>query len=534
MAEQHHRQEPTARPIPQTAPAFHLLLYVTECSRWNLHALPFTTQFLRSAAPLNGDATSLLLPGMRPLLLALLILCCPLLSGAQSTIPIGLHPGNPHYFLFRGKPAVLIGSTEHYGAVLNGAFDNVKYLDTIHRDGMNLTRTFSGVYREVPGSFGITGNTLAPSPDRYVAPWPRTDTPGAEDGLAKFDLSKWNDAYFRRLTRFVKDASDRGIVVEFVLFCPFYEQRLWDGNPMNAKNNVNEVGDLPRDKVYTLHNGKLLEIQDAFARKAVSALRDFDNVYFEICNEPYFGGVTLDWQQHIAQIIADAEKDLPHKHLIAQNIANDWAKVDHPDPLVSIFNFHYANPPRAVTENFALNKVISYDETGFKGSDDTVYRVHGWEFVMAGGAVYDNLDYSFTTDTAGGTAKVPAPGGGSPALRHQLRTLKDFVVRFDFTKMKPMQLRDFGEGMTARGLAEEGQQYAIYIRRALPDKTHPKAPQPAPAEITMDLPAGDYQVEWIDPIAGTTILNQSVHAAGRQALGSPPFAQDIALRLVRK
>jgi hypothetical protein len=58
--------------------------------------------------------------------------------------PISLHPGNPHYFRFRGKPAVLITSGEHYGAVLNRAFDFGKYLDTLAADNLNLTRVFAG------------------------------------------------------------------------------------------------------------------------------------------------------------------------------------------------------------------------------------------------------------------------------------------------------------------------------------------------------------------------------------------------------
>ena len=37
--------------------------------------------------------------------------------------PISLHPDNPHYFLFNGKPTVLITSAEHYGSVLNLDFD---------------------------------------------------------------------------------------------------------------------------------------------------------------------------------------------------------------------------------------------------------------------------------------------------------------------------------------------------------------------------------------------------------------------------
>ena len=96
--------------------------------------------------------------------------------------PLSLLPANPHYFLFRGKPTVLITSGEHYGAVLNRDFDYVRYLDELQANGLNHTRTFAGTYREVAGSFGITDNTLAPLPNRYSCPWARSSTPGYFDG----------------------------------------------------------------------------------------------------------------------------------------------------------------------------------------------------------------------------------------------------------------------------------------------------------------------------------------------------------------
>jgi hypothetical protein len=96
---------------------------------------------------------------MSPAIVALLGLA--LLPGAVAAgPPIGLHPENPHYFLFRGRPTVLVGSTEHYGAVLNRDFDYVRYLDELHARGLNLTRTFSGVYCEDQRSFGIHGNPV--------------------------------------------------------------------------------------------------------------------------------------------------------------------------------------------------------------------------------------------------------------------------------------------------------------------------------------------------------------------------------------
>jgi hypothetical protein len=123
--------------------------------------------------------------------------------------PLALHPDNPHYFLFRGRPTVLVTSGEHYGAVLNRDFDYIPYLDELKARRFNLTRTFSGCYREVPGSFGITDNTLAPAPGRYLCPWARSATPGAADGGHKFDLGKWDPAYLGRLRDFVAQALAR-------------------------------------------------------------------------------------------------------------------------------------------------------------------------------------------------------------------------------------------------------------------------------------------------------------------------------------
>ena len=48
--------------------------------------------------------------------------------------------------------------------------------------------------------------------------------------------------------------------------------------------------------------------------------------------------------------------------------------------------------------NYGLGKVIGDDETGFRGVIDRPYRIEAWDFLIAGGALYDNLDYSFTVD----------------------------------------------------------------------------------------------------------------------------------------
>ena len=94
----------------------------------------------------------------------------------------------------------------------------------------------------------------------------------------------------------------------------------------------------------------------------MAELKEFDNLYYEICNEPYAGGVTLEWQHHIADVIREAESSFKSKHLIAQNIANGSTKVQTPHPAVSVFNFHYSRPPESVALNYGLNKVIGLNE----------------------------------------------------------------------------------------------------------------------------------------------------------------------------
>ncbi|MHC4434167.1 MAG: hypothetical protein ACYTBS_20165, partial [Planctomycetota bacterium] len=344
----------------------------------------------------------------------LLLILAGAVAAAESGAAIALHPENPHYFLWRGKPTVLITSGEHYGAVLNRAFDYKKYLKTLESLGFNLTRTFSGAYCEPAGAFKIQDNTLAPAENGLVCPWARSDQEGYPNGGNKFDLTRWDAAYFKRLRDFISEAAKRSVVVELVMFCPFYKDDMWKLSPMNAANNINGIGRAKRTEVYNLKDPQLLGVQDAMVQRIVRELRDFDNVYYEICNEPYFGGVTLEWQEHIAETIAKTEANFQNKHLIAQNIANKGKKITDPNPLVSIFNFHYAKPPNTVADNYGLNKVIGDDETGFAGSEPGPYRREGWDFIIAGGAVYNNLDYSFTVGHEDGTAEINAPGGGGP------------------------------------------------------------------------------------------------------------------------
>jgi hypothetical protein len=464
-----------------------------------------------------------------------------MLAGAARS-PLSLHPENPHYFLFRGKPTVVITSGEHYGAVLNLDFDYALYLKTLAREGLNGTRTWAGAYCEPSSAFNILSNTLAPLPGRFICPWARSDQPGYANGGNKFDLTKFDPAYFKRLKDFMSRAGSRGIIVELNLFCPFYEESMWRLSPMNAANNVNGVGAIARTNVYTLDkSGDLLAIQEAMVRKLVTELKDFDNLYYEICNEPYFGGVTLDWQRHIADVIRRTEQQLGTAHLISQNIANDKAKVENPDPAVSIFNFHYATPPDTVGMNYQLNKVIGDNETGFRGTNNAPYRMEGWDFIVAGGGLFNNLDYSFVAGREDGTFVYPAsqPGGGSPELRHQYGFLARLMKRFDFVHMRlePDSVKaQLPSGASVRALVKPGQDYLIYLRTGLgePRQGAERRTKFGNHELSLQvtMPAGAFTQEWFNPRAGTTLERERiVHTGGLRTFQVPAFEEDVVLTL---
>jgi hypothetical protein len=466
--------------------------------------------------------------------------------------PIRLHPKNPHYFLYRGKAIALITSAEHYGAVINADFDYHRYLAALAAEGMNYTRLFGGSYREVPAkSFGILRNTLAPAPGRFVAPWARSQTPGYEGGGNKFDLDRWNPEFIARFHDFLSEAAKRGIVVEVTLFSSHYQEMQWKVSALNPANNVNGTGAIDWKKLHTLENGNILAHQERYTRLLVREANAFDNVIFEIQNEPWSDRavvadvvnpylqlpardtypnsvdladeLSLAWQARVAGWISSEESALPNHHPIAQNYCNFRFPVRQLVPGVSIVNFHYAYP-EAVLLNYGIGKALSYDETGFLGRDDAQYRRQAWNFMLSGGSVFDSLDYSFSVGHEDGTDTEPnGPGGGSPALRRQLRTLSEFLQKLPLEDLAPdTHTVKHAAGIYVRVLASPAHDYGMYLDGR------------GPSELTLDLPSGEYSGAWVDAATGNVARPEGFrHTGGDKVLRTPDFRNGIALRLKR-
>jgi hypothetical protein len=475
--------------------------------------------------------------------LSILTTILPAFAQQPHQQPIQLHPQNPHYFLFQGKAVALITSGEHYGAVINADFNYPRYLETLAAGGMNYTRLFGGAYVEVPGkSFGIQRNDLAPARGRFVAPWVRSGD--------KFDLDKWNPEYFTRLHDYLAEASKRGIVVEITLFSSQYGDMQWDVCPFNRANNLDQTDAIDWKKLNTLENGNILSYQERYTRKLVREANAYPNVIFEIANEPWsdrsvladivnpylFTGrdqypnsvdlpddLTMAWQARVAEWIASEEASLPNQHLIAQDCCNFRYPVRQLLPEVSVVNFHYAYPEAALL-NYGLGKPLSYDETGFLGRGDEAYARQAWNFMLSGGSVFDNLDYSFTPGHEDGTDTEPnGPGGGSPELRRRLKILSEFLQELPLVELAPdtTTVKHAG-GVYTHLLSSRRGKYAMYVDGQ------------GPVDILMSLPAGEYRVTWTDVVTGEA-KNGGVfrHAGGNKIISTPEFRDGIAMLLAR-
>ncbi len=474
--------------------------------------------------------------------------------------PVRLWPSNPHYFQYKGKPLVLITSDHHYGAVIDRDFDFVKYLSTLASSGMNLTRIYPGGMFEAPEKY-LPGNPLGPRPGRQILPWARSTQTGANPALAepgqpsfKFDLDRWNPAYFTRLKAFVELARQKDIIVEVAFFNGMYAD-CWPLMAMYHGNNIQSVGqyeaaDCGLFTTTDRRNDGVIRYQKSYVAKITAELNSYDNVIFDLCDEPSLQGrpdgsiITLPdsqvapWLQAMKEAFLKAEESLPKKHLLGQTVQNlspdlsreswcAWLPTEYVRPAAS-----------AIDKDYAAGKPIVDVESDYFGyglvkpytAEDA--RVEGWWFILRGGAGFIHLNGEYYRGQESGgkdTRTVILP---------QKKILMDFVHQFDLTRM--MRFTDFSgvpSDAFASAIAEAGKQYAFYIFHGSNDGEWGAHFVTKPGNyrdsVTLrTIPAGAYRVEWVDPGTGTATRAEVIRwSGGDLTLTTPEYSIDVALRM---
>ncbi len=481
-----------------------------------------------------------------------------------------IHPNNRKCFEFRGKPLVLITATEHYGAVINRPFRFERYLQDAAERRHTLTRLFM-LFREQQHSHNPY-STCKPESTDYVSPYPRTGPGNAIDGLPKYDLDQWNPEFFDRLHRFLALASDYGVVVEVVILSNTYNEDIWMLNPLHPKNNINGTEEISFPEYMTKRHPKLFARQRALVRKIVEETNRYDNLLYEVCNEPtgatpgIANAPTLDevntWQTILAQDIRETENTLTNKHLIAgqeayrhdgyrQSLDLSFSKLFfdvvnvHPlpntaygDKVYDLGAFMSKQLRLRALRDFCLaayaeRKPLNCDEDNAASrfrdeSGWTVHRKRAWTVVMCGGH-YDYIDFSIW----------PYLETGTEDSRRHIRTwinhLSTFVHSFDLTRGKPIP--DVCRRVPAHVLecvfGVESEDYAIYLADER-EYDEPEAGKPIQGQIEVVLPEGTYRVSAFSPETG--LYSPAIRIAGGRpmVLDVPVFRHDIVLRFRRE
>ncbi len=192
---------------------------------------------------------------------------------------------------------------------------------------------------------------------------------------------------------------------------------------------------------------------------------------------------------------------------------------------ISIINFHYAWP-EAVEWNYHFDKVLGFDESGFAGSGDQVYRRQAWQFILSGGGLFNNLDYSYFVGHEDGSGENEAPGGGSRILRAQLKVLSDFIHSFEVEKLYPNPSCIVSSpGLIPYVLSDKSSVYAIYLRAIGTGSTH----------LHVKTGDGDFQIQEINTITGA--YSDPVRLKSREGLlmiDIETTVGELALKIIKE
>ena len=488
--------------------------------------------------------------------------------------PIKLHPENPHYFSYKGKPLVLITATEHYGAVINRNFDYISYLDeTVDKKG-TLSRCFL-LFRELQ-VFDSSQHLVPQNPHspckplagEYVAPFLRTGPGFASDGYPKFNLDKWNPEFFERLHGFLTEADKRDVIVELTLFSNTYHDPVWNLNPFNVRNNINAIGDIAWQDYNSMSDRATFEKQLVYVRKIVEEVKHYNNVYFEVCNEPggsHRGHVSVAeieaWQDAVRDVIREEEAGLTKQHMIFQMpVGHVRGYYSSLDPLVDestidAINLHhgntfYKNTPllplgRFMERDLMLENICQLwtsfhdagkpllfdeDNSASNGLDEESWIIHrkrAWTTLCSGGH-YDMIDFSI---------QVGGQENGTPASREMIRSwmknLSQFIHSVDFIHMAPVRgfADETPDSTIAVALANPGAEYVIYVvdKRELEDEGQG---EPCGGTIAFSLPGGSYEAKLYDPVSAEYTGEASRLDGGDVSLALEAFTHDIVLHIM--
>src|SRR5947199_1201589 len=421
-----------------------------------------------------------------------------LFSDAEVVGPLSVRTTNPRYFFdASGRVVYLAGSYQNPYNLLNSGPGNFSsYFDFLAQQNHNFTRLWA--WEESPWTYDQNGQVTF-----SIQPYERTGPGLALDGGLKFDLTRFNQAYFDQLRARVIQAGQRGIYVSLILFEGFSSQRKvrqvnpWLADPFQRDNNVNGINADPNgngsgEEFFSLSYPSITALQEVFVRQVVDTLNDLDNVLYEVSGDTLLS--SLSWQYHMIDYVKSYQSTKPNQHPlgISQFYVGNVAAIfnSQADWIVILgTDFH---PPLA-----KANKVLFLEGSPslfqYNKSDQWVWRT----FTRGYNPIYP---------------EPQSPIGGINDSVHaaigQTRAYSQFVNLASMSPSNNVCSTDFC-------LASPGAEYLIYL--------------PSGGRISVDLSASSRNLltAWFDTATGRTISRNTVSGGTQMVFTSPISGQSV-------
>jgi hypothetical protein len=425
-------------------------------------------------------------------------------------------------------------------------FDFDAYLAFLQEHGHNFLRLWRWEQ--------FKGRLLPVNVHFYMTPqpWARTGPGVAKDGKPKFDLERFDPAFFERLRERVVAAGEQGIYVSVMLFEGFSLHLTQppdnvEGHPFHAANNVNGIGIASIDDYQVLPlDPRVQALQEAYIRKLVDTVQDLPNVLYEVANESSGGGSvdrefaeqlglggatawgdSTPWQYRVIDTVKRYEEKRGYqKHPVGMTMqfpVPDPSKVndplfDGPADWVSLGSGGGPADQGAPAGNWLedppandSHKVVISDTDHYApfGSD----ALWAWRSFLRG---HNPILYDLGIITGAKPADPSAAPPGAPpyAAFEPARYAMGDTLRYAQT-LNLVEMTPHGElSSTGFTLAKPGEEYLVL------------QPDDNAASFTVSLAAGAYAVEWFSVTSREMKEEGTVTApSGGSTSFTAPFAE---------
>jgi hypothetical protein len=446
----------------------------------------------------------------------------------------------PNYFADGTGKAIYLTGSHTWNTLQDwGTDDRIRPLDfaAFVKMLVNHHHNFTLLWMtELPTFHGLPTTATAP-PDFSVAPhpWLRTGPGKATDGKPKFDLMRFNEAYFDRLRNRVEQLRGAGIYAGVYLFSGEWLLRFrypGDGYPLTGSNNVNGIDDGGGTRAVTMTEpNEVTRIQDGYVRKLIDTLNDLPNVLWIVSQEA--PADSKWWNRHLISLVRSYEAGKPLQHPIGygaldgqrsdEALINSDADWIAPSVRISPTTTCGTGRPRCKVN---IND-SDHSYFGIWNDSAQVNRNYFWiNFTQGSQTLF--MDPYVVSYPREGRNLCPSPRNGIGAahdprwdnVRSTMGYIRDYADRMNLAAMTPQgKLSSTGHALASAGSPEP--ELLIY------------APSGGNLDVDLSNMHARFAVEWMNPATGARSAGADV-TGGATRTFVPPFDGDSVLYLKRR